>query len=290
MSMYTGFYKNMKEFGIECAADLARRSGFESVEMLEIREARLVPDEKSAMLVKNALDDRGLATSCYSFAVDIIPFDIQGNILGGTEKAEKLTIDAAKIAKTLGTKFFHHTLVTNLRPDLHRLKPEYDRVLHTLISAAARIAEECNDMGLTVLYEPQGFYVNGSDNFGKFYFVMKRLGYDVGVCGDMANTLFVDEPPVEFYRNFVSEFRHVHLKDYALPGKMSDPQKKCLFSIGGNAYSETFPGEGTVDFNGCMNILKSAGYNGALSFEISGFGGDPEEENRRIIEKVSEYF
>jgi sugar phosphate isomerase/epimerase len=267
--MYTEFYKILRTEGIDMATDTAQRAGFDSVEMLEIREAALIPDEKSAVLARKALENRGLRVSCYSFAIDIVPFDKYGKIIGNADEAIMKTIKAARIAKSLGSPYFHHTLVTNLRPELHLPKPPYEEMFDTIVLGASEIAQACNAMGLTVLYEPQGFYVNGSKNFGRFYNEMKNRGFDVGVCGDMANTLFVDEPPIEFYKNFVSEFKHVHIKDYELLGNTADPSKKYLWSLGGNAYSEARLGEGAVGFTECMKILKTLRYEGALSLEMN---------------------
>ena len=290
VAMYTDFFKTLKSDGVLKAADLAKAAGFDSVEMLEIRGLGLIPDEKSARQTREILSDRGLEMSCYSFAVDMIPFDKYGNIVGDTEESERMTIDAARIASKIGAPYFHHTLVTNLRPDLHMLKPAYNEVFETLVGAASRIARACNDMGITVLYEPQGFYVNGSKNFGEFYNEMKRLGYDVGVCGDMANTLFADERPVDFYKNFVSEIRHVHVKDYECLGRKYDPERKCLLSLGGTVYSETELGAGAVGFQECMRILRKADYRGAFSLEINHQSDDTVSACRKQIDTLKRSF
>ena len=290
LSMYTEFYKLLTLHGIAEAARMASISGFDSVEMLDIRGTGVISDVESAREARRILGDKGLSVSCFSLAIDLIPFDRYGNIVGECDNAVETAVRVAKIAKEMGSPYFHHTLVTNLRPDLHRLKPPYDDVFDILIDAAARIAGACNSMGLAVLYEPQGFYVNGSENFGRFYGEMKRLGYDVGVCGDMANTLFVDEPPIEFYRNFAGEFRHVHLKDYKCFGKEIVPDRKCLLSMDGRVYSETELGEGSVCFRECMKLLKSVGYEGAFSLEINQNGVDIAEDSRRIIKTVRDNY
>ena len=290
ISMYTEFYKALAMHGIAEAARLASESGFDSVEMLDIRGMGAVSDVKSAREARRLLEDKGLSVSCYSLAIDLIPFDKYGNIIGDCENAVETAKRSAEIASEMGSPYFHHTLVTNLRPDLHLPKPPYDAVLGTLIEAATKIAKVCNGMGLVTLYEPQGFYVNGSENFGRFYNEMKKLGHDVGVCGDMANTLFVDEQPIEFYRNFASEFRHVHLKDYEYLGRVVVPDRKCLLSLEGKVYSETELGEGSVSFFECMKLLKNAGYSGAFSLEINQKGENIAEESRRIIKKIQDNY
>ena len=286
--MYNEFFKTLTMHGISEAVKTASESGFDSVEMLDIRGAWGM-SRASAIEARSLLEDKGLSVSCYSLAIDIIPFDKYGNIVGDCESAVETAKRSAEAASIMGSPYFHHTLVTNLRPDLHRPKPPYDAVFETLVKAASEIAKACNDMGLTVLYEPQGFYVNGSKNFGRFYNEMK-LEYDVGICGDMANTLFVDEPPIEFYKNFVGEFRHVHLKDYEYLGRTVAPDRKCLLSLDGGVYSETGLGEGSVDFSECMKLLKNARYDGAFSLEINQKGENIVEESRRIIKTVCDNY
>lgn len=288
--MYTEFYKLLTLHGIAEAARMASISGFDSVEMLDIRGMGAVPNVNAAKEAKRLLEDKGLSVSCYSLAIDLLSFDKYGNIIGDCENAVETAKRSAEIASEMGAPYFHHTLVTNLRPDLHLPKPPYDAVFDTLVDAASEIAKACNDMGLAALYEPQGFYVNGSENFGRFYNEMKKRGHSVGVCGDMANTLFVDEPPIEFYRNFASEFRHVHLKDYKCFGKEIVPDRKCLLSMDGRVYSETELGEGSVCFRECMKLLRSAGYDGAFSLEINQNGVDIAEESRRIIKTVRDNY
>jgi len=63
LTMYTEFFKALKRDGIVEAADLAKKAGFDSVEMLEIRELLLIPDKKSARLARDVLSDRGLFVS-----------------------------------------------------------------------------------------------------------------------------------------------------------------------------------------------------------------------------------
>ena len=119
---------------------------------------------------------------------------------------------------------------------------------------------------------------------------MKRLGYDIGVCGDMANTLFADERPVDFYKNFVSEIRHVHVKDYECLGRKYDPERKCLLSLGGTVYSETELGAGAVDFQECMKILREADYRGAFSLEINHQSDDTASACRKQIDTLKRSF
>lgn len=290
ISMYTLFYRSLRALGAERAADLALSVGFDSVEMLEGRYVNNIPDVESARKVRKALDSRGLRMSCYSFATDVVCFDENGRLNDTSAESEQRAIKAASIAKELGSPYFHHTLVLNLDSEIHKKRPSFDEIFDALVASASRIAKKCNDLGLAVLYEPQGLYVNGNENFGMFYREMKRFGHNVGVCGDIGNVLFVDGSPSDFYREFADEFRHIHLKDYRCLGDSANLEKGCLRSERGKVYKETVIGEGVVGFRECMEILKASGYSGALSLEMEAMSDDPISEYRKTIKSIREIF
>ena len=290
ISMYILFYRTLVTLGAERAAELADLVGFDSVEMLEGRNLYNIPDEVSARAVRSELDKKGLKMSCYSLATEILSFNEKGELEGLAEGLIQKAQRAVPIAKELGSPYFHHTLVLNLNSELHSRRPSFDAVFDALIEGATKIAKKCNEQGMTVLYEPQGLYANGINNFGRFYYEMKRLGYDVGICGDVGNVIFADERPLDFFKKYAEEFRHVHVKDYKSLGKIEALEKGCLRSKSGVAYMETYIGDGVVDFCGCMDVLKNIGYKGAISLEMETLGDDPISESRKAIKKINEIF
>ena len=258
-TMYSRFNATLAKLGAPATADYAANLGFSSVEVLEVTSPghpSVIPDRETAKTVRQALAERGLTVACYSV----------GTCIYRSPEAEESLKYQAEIASELGSPFLHHTLVPWLK--LPENAPTFDEALENVADAAARIAEYAAPLGVTCLYEDQGLYANGVDGFGRFYREIKKRTNNVGVCGDVGNVLFVDESPVPFFREFIGEIRHVHIKDYLYKtDTVVSPGMYWLGTGHGNWVRDTMIGHGDLDIAGCMKILKDAGYTGALAFE-----------------------
>ena len=258
-TMYSRFIPTLAKLGAEATADYAINLGFSSVEVLEVTSPghpSVIPDRETAKKIRRIFHERGLTVACYSV----------GTCIYRSPEAEESLRYQAEIAAELGSPFLHHTLVPWLK--LPENAPTFDEALENVADAAARIAEYAAPLGVTCLYEDQGLYANGVDGFGRFYREIKKRTNNVGVCGDVGNVLFVDESPVPFFREFIGEIRHVHIKDYLYKtDTVVSPGMYWLGTGHGNWVRDTMIGHGDLDIAGCMKILKDAGYTGALAFE-----------------------
>lgn len=265
VSMYAYFSSMLYKKGIDCAIDFARKKGFSSVEFLEIPNASRplrIASVEQATEIKQALDQNGLSVACYSVGITVLDPATATPI----ERNVGELLQAVEIAAALGSPYFHHTLILNTSVTRHKDYLPFDALLDPLVSVALPIAKKANALGIKVLYEPQGFYVNGLDNFGAFYNRMKAEGCNVGVCGDLGNSLFVDVDPVDFVRTFGHEICHVHLKDYQTK-PLAAPEETQ--SIGGNKLTQVILGDGCIDLNACFSLLREVGYSGAYALEGS---------------------
>lgn len=261
-SMYSGFSEAVQAFGIEKAAKIAAESGYRSVEFLALaskyppRELFRTPKEIARM--RKVLDAYGLSVACFSVGIGLW----QPAITEETARIrEERVIALAEIAAALGSPFLHHTLVTTQSCDT-----PYDEVLEYVLPIALRIARRADEIGLTVLYEPQGMYFNGCTGFRGFYRRMKAEHPSVGVCGDVGNTLCVNEDPISFFRTFAKDVRHVHLKDFAAVTDATQTSRGYR-SRNGVYLRETVVGEGDIDLTACLTVLRDAGYRGAFAIE-----------------------
>lgn len=258
-TMYSRFIPTLAKLGAPATADYAANLGFSSVEVLEVTSPghpSVIPDRETAKTVRQALAERELTVACYSV----------GTCVYRSPAAEESLKYQAEIAAELGSPFLHHTLLPWLKRtgDL----PSFDEALEITADAAARVAKYAAPLGITCLYEDQGLYANGVTGFGTFYREIKNRAANVGVCGDVGNVLFVDESPVPFFREFIDEIRHVHIKDYLYKTNISaSPGMYWLETGNGSWVRDTMIGHGDLDIAGCMDILKKAGYDGALAFE-----------------------
>ena len=189
-TMYYGFTDNVLSMGIEKASETALRLGFSSVEMfanLVSGETNSIEDVKTAKRVRKVLEQYNLPLACYSVYVN----------LWRNPEGEKELIKQLEIAAELGSPYFHHTLLPWLT--LSDSRPDHQEALEEAVEAAARIATYADALGVTCIYEDQGYYVNGIEGFRGFWEEMKKYSNNIGICGDLGNILFVNEKPEDFH-------------------------------------------------------------------------------------------
>ena len=265
-TFYAYFTDKLKNQGPVAAAEFAKAQGFSSVELLEFPTQKreiVISDDEKAKALKAALDEKGLSTACYSIGINI--FEQNYEICG--KSAEDILKRCAENAAILGCPYLHHTLTIGLKTLPFDAPMTFEGIFNELCDRAERIAKYASSLGVTVIYEPQGPFVNGVKNFGIFFDEMKRRGCDVKICGDIGNCLFVDEAPELFFKKFAKDIVHVHLKDYIINRQDEMPELLWDKSKGGNMLAETEIGTGIIDFDICMQALKEAGYHGSFALE-----------------------
>ena len=259
-TFYTEFIEMLARDGAKKTAEYAKNLGFSSVEVLESiggGHPRVIPDTKTAAEVKRVFDAYGLSFACYSVGCDVY----------NNPAAEDALVYHAEIAAALGCPYLHHTLKTGLI--MNADAPTADEVLDDVTAAAIRIADRAKPLGVTCLYEDQGMYANGVENFGRFFSEVHRVCTNTGVCGDFGNILFVDEAPEQFLSAFAPYIRHVHVKDY-LRKTFADviPTGGWYPTKHGQYLRDTTVGAGIIDIPACMRVLHGAGYDGAYALEL----------------------
>lgn len=259
-TFYSGLNEMIRDKGIEAAADYAVRMGFTSVEFIDSAGAEYPQAVKTvgeAKQYRQVLESRGLRVACYSV----------GTTVYQNEEAVLSLMRHAEIAAALGSPYLHHTLLLWLTmPENGPATTEEG--LRIAVDAAVRVAKHAEKFGVTCIYEDQGMYINGVENFGRFYHAVKAQCKNVGVCGDVGNILFVDEHPEAFIKAYASEVVHVHIKDYILKSGECSPGMYWMPTRGGNWLRDTMIGSGCIDFKACVDALKEAGYRGAYALEL----------------------
>ncbi len=271
LCMFAFFNDLVRREGAAEAVRFARECGFAEIEMLHALRPGARPVFKTWAEVeelRRELDAAGMRCACYSVSVNVL-----ATHLG--ECGDRSAVDELKrcadIAKALGSPFLHHTLTIGYVPECAE-RDSLDAILPELVERACEVAEYANSIGLTVLYEPQGYYVNGLEGFGKFYACIKQKGLRIGVCGDMGNSLYVNCPPDAFFARYANEIMHVHLKDFVIEDAVLNRENaKASRSWDkirdGRMITEARLGEGMVDMDACMAHLRRVGYAGAYATE-----------------------
>ena len=262
-AMYNGFIENVRDVGIERAAEKALQLGFSSVEVfadLVSGNRNPIDDLTTAANVRKTLDQYGLTVSCYS-----VYADLWRNPTGESELKRHV-----RMAAVLGSPYIHHTLLPWLVPP--ETMPTSEVVIQDVAEAAVRIADYAATMGITCIYEIQGYYVNGVKGFRLFWDKVKSQCDNVGICGDLGNALFVNEKPENFLAEFASDICHVHVKDYQCQRATTSPGRYWTHAIDDIWLRDSVVGNGVVDFRTCLSILKDSGYDGCFALE----NGHPE--------------
>ena len=263
-AMYSGFSDRVLRDGWEKTADAAVDYGFSAVEIFDSAEPEKgrgfrIKDVEEAKAAKAILDSRGLPAVCYS---------VFANVYKSPETVEMLK-KHAELAAAIGSPYLHHTLLPWYIPgdDL----PEFSEAVEIALDAAEEIARHAEKFGVTCIYEDQGFYANGIEGYRTFYTELKRRCKNVGVCGDMGNSLFVDVPAEEFFAAFAEDIKHVHAKDYLQKKAPECPGEGWLKSYYGTWLYDAKMGCGVVNAEACMKVLKDVGYKGAVAIETGDF-------------------
>ena len=287
ISAYAHFVNLVDKLGIEAAADFALAHECEAVEFIDVwGNPSHVKDEQTAREFRRVLDEKGIRVACYSAALNLCK---PGDESHDPREELAFLMHAADMAKILGSPFLHHTLVLDLIYDPETYFDDFGKVMDQLIPLACKVADYCEERGLITLYEPQGFYANGRENFSAFYNEMKRRGKKIGVCGDMGNTFFCDWSARDFFDEFADQMLHLHAKDYKLINENETEGAAHVYtSKGGQLLIPTPLGEGDSDVKYCLDKVRALGYDGAVSLE--GYYRDLEKEMAYDVEFLEKYF
>lgn len=261
LSFYAGFMDMLREQGIEKTAAYAKEQGFTAVEFLELpfdEDSWAVKTPEEAAKVKEVLSRYGLKAACYSAAVDFWtrPDDVDG--------LKKMI----PIVAALGCPYLHHMLIPWLK--FPEYAPSYDEALPYCLEKAVEVADYAKAYGVTVLFEGQGLYFNGVTGMKPFITALSKRCSNVGIVGDVGNPLFSGCAPEKFFEEFGPFIKHVHMKDYTIRQLEEDPGRGWLVTESGahGIYvKEEMPGEGDIDLESCIDVLKKMNYQGAVSLE-----------------------
>ena len=279
-TMYSGFSERVLQYGIENAAEYASQLGFSSTEVFVDgfdEESNPFLSVAVAKQAKDVLEQYNLPVACYSVCAD----------LWKNPNGEKFLMKQVEIAAALGSPYFHHTLLPWI--PLAEDAPGYREGIEEIVEATVRIADYANTFGITCIYEDQGYYVNGVEGFKGFWDEMKRRCRNVGICADLGNILFVNEKPQDFLVEYIKDICHVHVKDYLWKKSKSAPGKYWIEAKDDSWLRGTMIGDGVIDIEACMNILRDAGYQGYFALENS--HPEPYEEGvKQAMEYLRKYW
>lgn len=253
-SSYTSFYRKVKRAGFAAAAAQTAALGFDAVELIQSPriEKAYIKTAADAAECKRILQANGLAITCFSLVLDLLH--------GERDRVLDDAYRNIELAAILGAPYFHHTVAPDFLP---QPSLPLDKLLSGHVAELGElIAKRCNELGILCLYEPQGMQINGVAALSAWLAEMRARGCEVGICGDLGNSLFVDTPPAEIFTALAGEIRQIHVKDYFYS---AEPIEGALRSRGGKYIAEAPIGKGDADIARCLSLIE--GFDGPISME-----------------------
>lgn len=255
---------------IDCAAahGMAVLEGFTNMELE-------TPDRELAKRIRAYADKRGIRFSCLSCYATFNPENAQEQI----RRMQAYT----EIAAILGSPYFHHTLIADLEAP-ERIVENRELLLTTAIHAVREIYDYGQTVGVRLIYEDQGYLINGEKGFGEF---LNRVDRDVGIVLDFGNHYNVDETVDGFFRAFLDRVCHVHLKD-VICAAQPDGTPGWIPTLKGNYFKVVPMGQGIMEHGKYVKMLEEAGYQGCYSLE---FGAESEASPviNQALEKLNSW-
>jgi sugar phosphate isomerase/epimerase len=213
--------------------------------------------------VKEACDAAGLPVVSYTIGADFL------NGSGGDWRAEVERLkDEVRIAQALGCSRMRHDAAWGF-PKGKQGARGFDDALPILAEGCRAVTEFAADLGIYTMVENHGYFAQDSDRVEKLINAVDHPNF--GLLLDVGNFLCVDENPAQAVGKLLPYVFHVHVKDFHFKtGLEPDPGEGWFPTRSGNYLRGAVVGHGVVPVVQCLRLLKTYGYDGALSIEFEG--------------------
>lgn len=237
---------------------LAKELGFDGIEFVELTP----PDGTS--LLDYAVQ---LAAEAAKQGIAIANYCIGANF-AQTGEAFQAEINRVKgqvdVAAALGVFTMRHDALAGLGTFR-----SFSEALPSLAEGCRIITEYAAQKGIRTMVENHGFICQDPDRVEALHKAVSHSNF--GLLADMGNFLCADCDPIYAVGKIRESVIFAHAKDFIVKsGSEPDPGEGFFKSRGGNYLRGTIIGHGRVPVKQCIQILRSAGYDGWLSVEFEG--------------------
>lgn len=237
----------------------AKDMGFDGIEFAEICPPDGVPKAEHAKKLKAYADEINLPIVNYAIGADFINKELDSEI-------ERLKTEV-DIAEILGVKTMRHDASGG--PDGERFSlTGFEKYLPRLADGCRAVTEYAKAKGIKTSVENHGFYCQQSDRVEA---LMNTVNNDnFGWLVDIGNFLCADENPVDAVKVGAKYAIYAHVKDFYFVDKSKETPEGYFDTRAGNHLCGSVLGKGIVPIKTCIDILKSAGYDGWITVEYEG--------------------
>ncbi|MBR4748526.1 MAG: sugar phosphate isomerase/epimerase [Abditibacteriota bacterium] len=240
----------------------ARAIGFEAIEFAGLGIAgdrQQLLDEAAEW--KAVCAGEGLEISAYCIGADLL------NPRGGSLQGEvKALCDELDIAKALGVGKMRHD-ITGGAGDLSLM--HFFRVLPTLVEGVREVTGYAKSLGIKTMFENHGYFMQNSERCRAL--IEEVADPNFGALIDIGNFSCADDNNAVAVKRMLPYVFHVHAKDFYLKPFYEEGSYEGWFaSSNGTHICGAVLGEGDVPVKAIFDLIKAAGYDGAVSLEYEG--------------------
>ncbi len=202
--------------------------------------------------------------------IEISSYTIGANFIKPTQEEYRAEVERIKIevetGAKLGVKRMRHD--AGWRPIPETTYEQFAKDLPSVAAACGEIADVAAKYGITTSIENHGFHFQASERIQQLILAVGRDNFRTTL--DVGNFLCVDEDPESATANNIKYASHIHFKDFHI--RNNPPlQEGYIKTAHGRFIRGAVTGDGDVNLDAIVKIIKAAGYEGFLSIEYEGW-------------------
>ena len=242
---------------LDCVAK-AKEMGFDAIEFTDIVGETLDQQKEYAKKIREEADRVGIEINAYT---------IGANLYQPTPEAQAAEIQRLKgqvdVAAILGAKVMRHDVCYSLGKTGN--SRSFGLMLPTIAEGARQVTAYAETLGIKTCTENHGYIAQDSYRVEQLFNAVAHDNY--GLLVDVGNFVCADEDNCAAVSRVAPYAVHVHAKDMY---KSATPAPGFGQTRGCNYFKGAIVGEGDVNVEKCLQILKRAGYDGYCSIEFEG--------------------
>ena len=209
---------------------------------------------------KQRCEAAGLPVINYTTGADFVHAE-------SVEAQIKALMAELEIAKILGVSGMRHDAARGPRPE--RGIRTFDDALPLIAEGCRAVTIEAEKSGIRTMMENHGYFAQDSIRVEK---LVTAVGHpNFGLLIDIGNFMCADEVSEVAVGRVAALAAHVHVKDFLFREANLPVNGQGWFPTrAGNLLRGTVLGHGVVRVKQCLDIIKKAGYDGAVSVEFEG--------------------
>lgn len=251
-------YFDRGEITPEGVIEKAAQMGFDAIEFVNFNLPENMTEEYAGKLLALA-SEKGVEICAYLTGSNLIREDENER-----EEATKEVCRGIDIAKMLGVKLFRYDISYSLPKGMC-----FERALEIILPQMRKIADYGEKYGILTMIENHGQAFVDCDRLETIFAKIAHKNF--GLILDIGNFMCADADNVKCVAKLSNLASHVHLKDMKKIDFYDDAVKEngfrtreCNYLLGKAV------GDGDARAAQCIEIFKSAGFDGYMSIEYEG--------------------